>query len=94
MISLHDYSKCNENVNESLPTLLNNLNELVDEDIEIVSIKPQEITIFQVFKNFIYILGCICMRNIYIFFKNFNTGNKQKIQKVYWLNKYYLQTTV
>jgi len=53
MIRLHDYSKSNENIDE-LPTLLNNLNKLVDEDIEIVYIKPKEITIFQVFKTQIY----------------------------------------
>jgi len=47
LISLHDYSKLKENVDEPLPTLLNDLNKLVDE-IEIVYFTPQEITIFQV----------------------------------------------
>jgi len=56
MISLHDYSKLNKNVDESLPTLLNNLNKLVDEDIDIFYIKPREITIFQVFSRFKCIL--------------------------------------
>lgn len=48
MISLHDYSKSKENINESLPTLLNDLNNFVDKEFDIVYIKPQEITIFQV----------------------------------------------
>lgn len=48
MNNLHDYSKCKD-VNDSLPTLLNDLNKLVDEEFEIVYIKPKEITIFQVF---------------------------------------------
>lgn len=48
MISLHDYSKCKETAEDVLPTLLNNINKLVDEKFEIVCIKPQEITIFQV----------------------------------------------
>lgn len=50
MISLHDYSKSKETEEDSLPTLLNNFNKLVDENFELVYIKPQEITIFQVFK--------------------------------------------
>jgi len=48
MISLHDYSKSKETVEDSLPTLLNDLNKLVDDEIEIVYFTPQEITIFQV----------------------------------------------
>lgn len=44
MISLHDYSKSKETDVDVLPTLLNN----IDEKFEIVYIKPQEITIFQV----------------------------------------------
>lgn len=48
MISLHDYSKSKENAEDSLPTLLNDLNKLSDE-IEILCFKPQKITIFQVF---------------------------------------------
>jgi len=48
MISLHDYSKTKETVGDSLPTLLNDLNKLVDDEIEIVYFTPQEITIFQV----------------------------------------------
>lgn len=47
MISLHDYSKSKETVDDSLPTLLNDLNKLVDDEIEIVYFTPQEITIFQ-----------------------------------------------
>lgn len=47
MISLHDYSKCKD-VNDSLPTLLNDLNKLVDDEFEIPYIKPKEITIFEV----------------------------------------------
>lgn len=50
MISLHDYSKSKETVEDSLPTLLNDLNKLVDDEIEIVYFTPQEITIFQVLK--------------------------------------------
>lgn len=87
MISLHDYSKSKDN-GEALPTLLNDLNKLVEEEFEIVYIKPQEITIFQVFDKNVHIV--ICAHNRLIF----NTGNKQKIQKVYWINKYYLQTTI
>lgn len=49
MISLHDYSKFKDDPEESLPTLLNDLNRLHDEPIDIVFIKPKEITIFQVF---------------------------------------------
>lgn len=48
MISLHDYSKSKDN-GEALPTLLNDLNKSVEEEFEIMYIKPQEITIFQVF---------------------------------------------
>jgi len=48
MISLHDYSKSKETEAESLPTLLNDLNKLVKDEIEIVYFTPQEITIFQV----------------------------------------------
>jgi len=48
MISLHDYSKSKETEAESLPTLLNDLNKLVEDEIEIVYFTPQEITIFQV----------------------------------------------
>lgn len=47
MISLHDYSKSKENVEDSLPTLLNDFNKLVDDKIEIVYFTPKEITIFQ-----------------------------------------------
>lgn len=62
MISLHDYSKFKENGEESLPTLLNNLNKIVEEELEIVYVKPQEITIFQVFEKkvqFCYFLHCL-----------------------------------
>jgi len=48
MISLHDYSKSKENAEDSLPTLLNDLNKLPDDEIEILCFTPQEITIFQV----------------------------------------------
>ncbi|XP_027842053.2 exosome component 10 isoform X2 [Aphis gossypii] len=47
MISLHDYSKSKENAEDSLPTLLNDLNKLPDDEIEILCFTPQEITIFQ-----------------------------------------------
>lgn len=47
LISLHDYSKSKQDVNDSLPTLLNHFNKFVEE-YEIVYVKPQEITIFQV----------------------------------------------
>lgn len=50
MISLHDYSKSKESEEDSLPTLLTSLNKLVDDKFELVFIKPQEITIFQVLK--------------------------------------------
>jgi len=53
MISLHDYSKAIETPESSLPTLLNDLNKIVDDEIEIVYYTPQEITIFQVFKLYI-----------------------------------------
>lgn len=48
MISLHDYSKFKEREEDSLPTLLTSLNKLIDDKFELVFIKPQEITIFQV----------------------------------------------
>lgn len=48
MISLHDYSKSKDNAEDSLPTLLNDLNKLPDDEIEILYFMPQEITIFQV----------------------------------------------
>jgi len=48
MISLHDFSKSKENENQLLPTLLNDLNKFVDDEFDIIYIKPQEITIFQV----------------------------------------------
>jgi len=48
MISLHDYSKSKEIETDSLPTLLDDLNKLVDDEIEFVYFTPQEITIFQV----------------------------------------------
>lgn len=51
MISLHDYSKSKENMEESLPTLLNDLNKLAVLESDIIYIKPQEITIFQVLDN-------------------------------------------
>ncbi|XP_025192206.1 exosome component 10 isoform X1 [Melanaphis sacchari] len=47
MISLHDYSKSKENVEEVLPTLLNDINKLVEDDIEIVYFTPPQISIFQ-----------------------------------------------
>lgn len=50
MISLHDYSKSKQNVDEFLPTLLNNLNKS-NKKLEFVYSKPQEITIFQVYSN-------------------------------------------
>lgn len=49
MISLHDYSKSKDDEKESLPTLLNDLNKMLDEPFEILCLKPKEITIFQVF---------------------------------------------
>lgn len=48
MISLHDYSKSKEDVEKPMHTLLNDKNKLDDQEFEIVHIKPQEITIFQV----------------------------------------------
>lgn len=50
MISLHDYSKSKENEEDLLPTLLNDLNKLVDDEIDVLYFTPQEITIFQVLK--------------------------------------------
>jgi hypothetical protein len=91
MISLHDYSKSKENAEDSLPTLLNDLNKLVDDEIEIVYFTPKEITIFQVlhFFNFhFHQLIVICTINIIIIINNL--GNKQKIKKAYWFNKYCL----
>lgn len=57
MISLHDYSKSKESEEDSLPTLLTSLNKLVDEKFELIFIKPQEITIFQVLKIHIICLN-------------------------------------
>lgn len=61
MISLHDFSKFKD-VNDSLPTLLNDLNKLVDEELEIVYIKPKEITIFQEIKK--KSRNCIGLTNV------------------------------
>lgn len=49
LISLHDYSKLKKENSEILPTLLNDLNKLIDNEYTSVYIKPQEITIFQVY---------------------------------------------
>lgn len=48
LISLHDYSKLKKEDAETLPTLLNDLNILIDKEYKNIYIKPQEITIFQV----------------------------------------------
>lgn len=62
MISLHDYSKSKEDDQKSMPTLLNDRNQLAGQEFEIVCIQPQEITIFQV-------LYTIIMYKIFIFHK-------------------------
>lgn len=61
LISLHDYSKSKQNMEEFLPTLLSNLNKL-NEKLDFVFSKPQEITIFQVYTNitiFIYYINTV-----------------------------------
>jgi len=87
MISLHDYSKSKENAEDSLPTLLNDLNKLPNDEIEILCFTPQDITIFQVLNyRFQYSSVCfyLCAINIII-----NLGSEQKkIKEAYWFNKY------
>jgi hypothetical protein len=52
LISLHDYSKSKQKVEEFLPTLLGNLNKF-NEKLDFIYSKPQEITIFQVYTSII-----------------------------------------
>uniref|UniRef100_A0A2S2QFR5 Exosome complex component 10 homolog n=1 Tax=Sipha flava TaxID=143950 RepID=A0A2S2QFR5_9HEMI len=60
LISLHDYSKSKQKVEEFLPTLLGNLNKF-NEKLDFIYSKPQEITIFQDVKKSV---KCIGLTNI------------------------------